>query len=43
MLKSMKPPIFVRPLTDEERHQLAGGLRSKKAFPRRRYLVSETA
>jgi len=36
MLKSMKPPIFIRPLTDEERHQLEGGLRSKHAFTLRR-------
>jgi transposase len=32
----MKPPIFVRPLTDEERHHLEGGLRSKHAFTLRR-------
>jgi transposase len=36
MLKSMKPPIFVRPLTDEECCHLEGGLRSKKAFTLRR-------
>ena len=36
MLKSMKPPSFVRPLTDEERHHLEGGLRSKHAFTLRR-------
>ena len=36
MLKPMKPPIFVRPLTDEERHHLEGGLRSKHAFTLRR-------
>ena len=36
MLKSMKPPLFVRPLTDEERHHLEGGLRSKHAFTLRR-------
>ena len=36
MLQSMKPPIFVRPLTDEERHHLEGGLRSKHAFTLRR-------
>ena len=36
MLKSMKPPIFVRPLTEEERHYLEGGLRSKQAFTLRR-------
>jgi hypothetical protein len=32
----MKPPIFVRPLTDEERCRLTDGLRSKKAFTLRR-------
>jgi hypothetical protein len=32
----MKPPLFVRPLTHEERHQLAGGLRSQNAFTLRR-------
>ena len=36
MLKSMKPPIFVRPLTDEERCHLEGSLRSKNAFTLRR-------
>src|SRR5919204_3524642 len=36
MLKSMKPPLFVRPLTDEEHRHLAGGLRSKNAFTLRR-------
>jgi DNA-binding CsgD family transcriptional regulator len=36
MLQSMKPPLFVRPLTDEERHHLAGGLHSKYAFTLRR-------
>ena len=36
MLKSMKPPIVVRPLTDEERRHLEGGLRSKHAFTVRR-------
>ncbi len=36
MLKPMKPPIFVRPLTDEERHHRAGGLRSKQALTWRR-------
>ena len=36
MLKSMKPPLFIRPLTDEERHQLEGGLRSTHAFTLRR-------
>jgi transposase len=32
----MKPPIFVRPLTDAERQQLEAGLRSSNAFVLRR-------
>jgi hypothetical protein len=32
----MKPPIFVRPLTDDERTTLERGLRSSDAFPMRR-------
>lgn len=36
MLKPMKPPLFVRPLTAEELHHLEGGWRSKKAFTLRR-------
>jgi transposase len=32
----MRPPIFVRPLTDAERAQLTGGLRSADAFVLRR-------
>jgi transposase len=36
MLKPMKPPLFIRPLTDEERHDLERGLRSKNAFTLRR-------
>ena len=32
----MKPPIFVRPLTDEERATLTAGLRSADAFTLRR-------
>jgi transposase len=32
----MKPPIFVRTLTEEERAQLEGGLRSSDAFVLRR-------
>jgi transposase len=32
----MRPPIFVRPLTDAERHALAAGLRSADAFVVRR-------
>ena len=36
MLQPMKPPLFVRPLTEEERCHLEGGLRSKQAFTLRR-------
>jgi transposase len=36
MLSSMKHPVFVRPLTDAERAQLATGLRSSEAFVLRR-------
>lgn len=36
MLTSMKPPLFVRPLTDDERCHLESGLRSKNAFTLRR-------
>jgi len=36
MLSSMKSPIFVRPVTDAERAQLATGLRSSDAFVLRR-------
>ena len=36
MLSSMKTPVFVRPLTDAERAQLATGLRSSDAFVLRR-------
>ena len=36
MLQPRKPPIFVRPLTDEERCHLEGGLRSKHALTLRR-------
>ena len=36
MLSSMKRPVFVRPLTDAERAQLATGLRSSEAFVLRR-------
>jgi len=32
----MKPPIYVRPLTPEERQQLEAGLRSSEAFTLRR-------
>jgi transposase len=32
----MKPPLYVRPLTPEEHHQLDAGLRSSEAFTLRR-------
>src|SRR3990170_8920183 len=35
----MKPPLFVRPLTDEERATLRAGLRSPDAFTLRRCQV----
>jgi hypothetical protein len=36
MLSDMRPPIFVRPLTDAERQALTAGLRSPDAFVLRR-------
>lgn len=36
MVVVMKPPIFVRPLSQEEREALSAGLRSKDAFVLRR-------
>src|SRR3954454_7297002 len=36
MIGWMKPPLFVRPLTDEERAALRAGLRSPDAFTLRR-------
>src|SRR5439155_25318603 len=36
MLSSMKQPVYVRPVTDAERAQLAAGLRSSDAFVHRR-------
>ena len=36
MIGRMKPPLFVRPLTDGERAALLDGLRSKDAFTLRR-------
>src|SRR5260221_12538439 len=36
MLVSMRPPIFVRPLTDAERTAVTAGLRSPDAFVLRR-------
>jgi len=35
----MRPPIFVRPLTDTERAQVESGLRSSEAFVRWRCQV----
>lgn len=35
----MKPPLFVRPLTDAEREQLEAGLRSPRAFTLKRCQV----
>src|SRR2546426_8235922 len=35
----MRPPIFVRPLRDDERTQVAAGLRSSDAFTFRRRLI----
>ncbi len=32
----MKPPIFIRPLTEDEQHQVQAGLRSSDAFVLRR-------
>ena len=32
----MKPPLFVRPLTDSERQKIQAGLRSREAFTLRR-------
>jgi len=39
MLGRMRPPLFVRPLTDEERAALRAGLRSPDAFTLRRCQV----
>ena len=33
---AMKPPIFVRPLSEDERESLQKGLRSKNTFTMRR-------
>jgi len=38
-MKRMKPPIFVRPLTDDERARLEDGVRSSSAFVLRRCQV----
>ncbi len=34
--EGMRPPIFIRPLTEDEQHQLQAGLRSSDAFVLRR-------
>src|SRR5437660_12595392 len=39
MIGRMKPPLFVRPLTDDERAALRSGLRSPDAFTLRRCQV----
>ena len=39
MIGRMKPPLFVRPLTDSERAALRAGLRSQDAFTLRRCQV----
>src|SRR3954470_20189413 len=39
MIGRMKPPLFVRPLTDPERAALRAGLRSPDAFTLRRCQV----
>ena len=39
MIGRMKPPLFVRPLTDDERAALRAGLRSPEAFTLRRCQV----
>ena len=36
IVASMKPPIFVRELSENERERLEDGLRSKDAFAMRR-------
>jgi transposase len=36
MIEDMKTPLFIRPLSEDERHQLQAGLRSKDAFVLRR-------
>src|SRR5581483_11105576 len=39
MREGMKPPLFIRPLTETERSQVQAGLRSKDAFVLRRAQV----
>lgn len=36
MIEGMKTPLFIQPLTEKERGQIQGGLRSKDAFVLRR-------
>src|SRR3712207_1412465 len=39
----MKPPIFVRPLSNEERKRLEAGLRSRDAFTLRRCQIASAS
>jgi transposase len=39
MIEGMKTPLFIRPLTDDERRQIQAGFRSKDAFVLRRAQV----
>jgi hypothetical protein len=39
MIEGMKTPLFIRPLTENERSQIQAGLRSKDAFVLRRSQV----
>lgn len=39
MIEGMKTPLFIRPLTENERRQIQAGLRSKDAFVLRRAQV----
>jgi transposase len=43
MIESMKTPLFIRPLTENERRQIHAGLRSKDAFVLRRAQVLLTS
>jgi transposase len=36
MMEDMKSPLFIRPLSEDERHQVQAGLRSKDGFVLRR-------
>src|SRR5215472_19328600 len=39
MMEDMKSPLFIRPFSEDERHQVQAGLRSKDAFVLRRAQV----